>query len=486
MSKVGSNVVSLVVSKLVAGVLVLAGYAAIFRYLAPFKAGQFQFALSYVTLFSVAVDFGIQQLVIKRVSENKSEAKKYLGNFFAVEFLLALLIYALLLGIVFVRHVDPIVFETIAVIGLGMFINALTIPHTAIISAYEDMHLLAVVNFFDTLINVSVMALTILLHKGIVFLAIVQALMGVMHWLVYSRIIHRYVPEPQLFKYLRGLDFTLVRQMFLAALPFGMLVGFSIVYNKIDVIILSALRGYAETGLYTAAYKLFDFLTFFPAVVSSSLYPFFSAQMAAGNIALVKDTLQKYTKYMIGLAVPVAFGGAVLAQKLIVLIGGRQFLPGYAALEILVFGTAALFIYSGANSLMISQFTKYAVMVTFANIFINSIGNLLLIPHFGFRAAAAMTVVSELTQASFYFYFVRKRLGGFALWGNFVKPVICAALMALAIYPLRGGSLLITLPLGVLVYAGAILVSGYIKFSDFAAIKTMLLRRGAGGAAQDA
>src|SRR6266481_2744700 len=410
--KVARNVTSLIVSRLVAGALVLVGYAAIFRYLGVFRTGEYQFALAYVTLFAVAVDFGIEQLVIKKVSENKEDAEKYLGNFFATEFILALVVYAAILLVAHFNHYDPLVQKTIAIIGLGTFINALTIPHTAIISAFEDMHILATVNFFDSVINVSVMFAVILLHQSIAFLAIVQELFGIMHLLVYSRIIKRYVPHAHLFKYLEKLDFKLIYNMLYAALPFGSLVGFSILYNKIDVIILSHIRGYAEAGLYTVAYKFFDFMAFFPAVVSSSLYPFFSSQMKLGNIELIKSTLEKYTKYMILLALPVAFGGAVLAPNINLLMAGfnRQFYPGFMALHFLVFGTATLFIYSGVNSLMISQLTKYAVYVTFANIFINSIGNLLLIPHFGFRAAASMTFISELTQATFYFYMVNKKI----------------------------------------------------------------------------
>ena len=469
--KVARNVFSLTISRLIAGALVAVGYAAIFRYLGQFHNGEFQFALSYVMLFSVVVDFGIQQLVIKKVSENKAEAKRYLGNFFAVEFFLALFIYILLLAIIFLTNHDATVQRAVLVIGFGMFLNALTIPHTAIISAFEDMHTLAVVNFFDTIINVGIMALTIFLKRGIVFLGVVQAVMGIMHLLIYSRIIRKYVAEPQLFKFLRGLDFDLVKAMFRAALPFGMLVGFSIIYNKIDVIILSALRGYAETGLYTVAYKFFDFMTFFPAVISSSLYPYFSAQMSARNLEGVKLTLEKYTKYVTGLAIPVAFGGAVLAPKLMVLIGGQSFYSGYPALQFLVFGTAILFIYSGVNSLMISQLTRNAVVITFANIFINSIGNLLLIPHFGFKAAAAMTLVSELTQAVFYFYFVRRKIVSFKFLGNFVKPLISAGIMALLIYPIRNHSLLITIPVGAAIYIVCIFGSGFIKFNELGSIK---------------
>lgn len=476
MSKVGKNVFSLVFSKLLASVIVFVGYALLFRYFGTTKTGQYQFVLSYVTLFSIVVDFGISQLVIKKVSENTEEAKKYLGNFFAVEIILALVIYIVLGLIPVLRGYEPIVRYAILVTGFGMFLNALSIPYAAIISAYQDMHKIAVVNFFDSVINVALMLLVITLHRSIVFLCMVQMFMGIMHLVVYYFLIKKYVPRAAMLSYIPKLDFGLIKYMIITALPFGMLVSFSVVYNKIDVLILTKLTDYAQTGLYTAAYKFFDVLAFLPAVVSSSLYPFFSAEMARGNVSGVKDALAKYTRYMIGLAVPIAFGGAVLAPKLILAVGGQQFYPGFTAIQILVFASATLFIYSAANSLMINQFTKLAVYVTFANIFINSIGNFILIPHFGFRAAATMTLVSELTQAIFYFYFVRSRVGSFPFWKGFAKPIVCAAIMAIVLYPLRFHSLLITLPLGIVVYTVLIFATKFISAKDLKLIKSIISR----------
>lgn len=476
--KVARNVSTLVISKLVAGVLVLIGYASIFRYLGTFHTGEYQFALAYVLLFGVVVDFGIQQLVIKKVSENKELAEQYLGNFFAVEFVLALFVYGLLMAIAVYNHYDPVVLKLIAMIGFGMFLNALSDPHTSIISAFEDMHLLALMNFFDSIINVCVMFAMIVFHQPVLFMGLVQILMGLAHMIVYNIVIRRYVSHINLFKYLRALDIRLMGNMLYSALPFGVLVGFSIVYNKIDVIILSHIRGYSETGIYTAAYKFFDFMSFFPAVVSSSLYPFFSSQMKQGNVSAVRDVLEKYTKFMIILAAPVAAGALVLAPKIMVLLAGQQFFAGYAALQLLVFGTAFLFIYSGVNSMIISQLTRYAVWITFANIFINAIGNLLLIPHFGFKAAALMTAVSEFVQLCCYFYFVNKKVVKFVFVRNFFVPAICAALMGLGIYQIRGMSLLVTIPAGAIVYGLLMLATGFVKKQDLASFKNILLRRG--------
>ncbi|MDB4940081.1 MAG: hypothetical protein JWO40_506 [Candidatus Doudnabacteria bacterium] len=476
MSKVSRNIFTLIGSRVLAAILVFIGYASLFRYLGTYISGQHQFVLSFVMLFSVVVDFGIQQLVIKKVSEDNSLAKKYLGNFFAVEFVLALMLWAIMIAIAFSVGYEPGVRNAIILAGFGMFLNAITIPHTSILSAHQDMEVIAGVNFLDSAVNVGVMFAAILTHHYVVFLVLVQVFNGLIHILIYNRLIKKYVPKPELLSHLRNLDLDLVKKMFVAALPFGALVGFSIIYNKIDIIIIREMRGYAETGLYAAAYKFVDFLAFLPAVVSSALYPYYSSEIKAGNLEAVKNSLQNYTRLMLAVAVPISVGGFILAKKLIVVVGGVQFVNGYVALQILVFASGILFTYAAVNSLMVNQLTRLAVKITFVNIFINIIGNLIFVPIFGFKAAAAMTVVSELTQASFYFYFVQTRITKFNIFRYMLQPLVAAAIMSAVLWPLKERNLFMTLPLGIITYAVAILAVGFFKKSDLLAIKRLARR----------
>jgi O-antigen/teichoic acid export membrane protein len=472
-SKVSRNITTLVGSRVVAAILVFIGYASLFRYLGTYVSGQHQFVLSFVMLFSVVVDLGIQQLVIKKVSEDNSLAKKYLGNFFAVEFVLALLLWGIMIAIAFAAGYEPGVRNAIILCGFGMFLNALSTPHTAIISAHQDMHKIAAVNFLDSVVNVSVMFAAIITGHHVVFLCMVMAINGILHALIYNRLIKKYVPEPQLFQHLKNLDFELVKKMVITALPFGALIGFSIIYNRIDVILIRELRGYTETGLYAAAYKFVDFLAFIPAVVASSLYPFYSAELKAGNKEGVKNAVQNYTRLMLALAIPIAVGGMILAEKLIVVVGGEQFIEGAGALRILVFASGILFAYSAVNSLMVNQLTRLAVKVTFANIFINIIGNLILIPILGFKAAAIITVVSELAQAICYFYFVRTRITTFHFFRFLPQPLIAAGVMGLVIWQIKDMTLAITIPVAMIVYATSIVALGFFKKNDLVALKRL-------------
>jgi peptidoglycan biosynthesis protein MviN/MurJ (putative lipid II flippase) len=93
-----------------------------------------------------------------------------------------------------------------------------------------------------------------------------------------------------------------------------------------------------------------------------------------------------------------------------------------------------------ANSLVVSQLTKWAVIVTGVNVVINIAGNVLLVPRYGIQAAAVMTVVSEALQGIFYFYFIWKNITHFAVVRQFLKPVIAAVAMGVVLWCIRDWS----------------------------------------------
>jgi O-antigen/teichoic acid export membrane protein len=251
-------------------------------------------------------------------------------------------------------------------------------------------------------------------------------------------------------------------------------VGFSAIYNRIDVIIITKLLGYEQTGLYTAAYKFLDILNFFPASVSHVLFPVLAGFMAKNLLTDVKLTLEKYLRLMLAAALPVAVGGMVLSKALIVFIAGSKFASSASVLAILIWAAAILFVYIPVNSLIISQLTKKAALVTGANVLVNIVGNILLIPIYGIKAAAVMTVISEAVQGIFYFYFVRKNITDFEFFKNVWQPAIAAAVMGVALYFIRDRNLVITLVSGGIIYCLMLFLVGFIKKSDIEFAKSML------------
>ncbi len=475
-SQITKNIFWLSASRVAALVLLFFAYTQLFRYLGPFASGQYQFILSYVLLFSTVVDFGIQQFITKKISEHPERTQEYFHNFFSFEIVVAGILYAALIAIALLRHYDTAVFYGVGLAGLGMAANALTYPYLAVMAANQDLRKVAWINFINSLVNVGVIFSAILFHKSIVFLASVQLIFGVIDLVLYRFFVKKHLPDPRILKGLRLLDFHLILDILKQGWPFALLVGFSAIYNRIDVVIITYLKGYQQTGFYTAAYKVYDLLGFFPSVVSYTLFPFFAGLMSKKAIEEVRHNLEKYVRLMIAGALPMAVGGMILSGKLIALVAGPEYAPAAPVLAILIWAPAILFVYIPVNSLVISQLTTRAVMITGANVAINIAGNLLLIPHFGIKAAAIMTVASESLQGIFYFFFVRKNITHFSFAASVLKPLLAAAAMGAALWPMRGMSLAVTLPAGAAVYAAVLVLTGFVNKEEVKLARSLFVK----------
>lgn len=442
MKQVSNNILWLSISRAAGLVLLFFAYTQLFSYLGPYKTGQYQFVLSLVTIFGVIIDLGISQYVTKKIAEDTAQAAKYFYNFLTAEIVLASCVYGLMVAFVYVRGYDADVRHATMVAGLGVLLYGLTVPFLTVLSGFQSMRRVALNNFVVSLVNVLVILSAVYFKYSIVYLSINQGLASLCSLLLYYGHVRAYIPNLRLRETFWHFDFVLLKKILKAAAPFAILVSFSTIYNRIDVVLVTKFLGYAETGLYTTAYKVVDLTNFFPAVVSHSLYPALAALMAKQALGDVRVTIEKYMRLMIAVALPLGVGGSLLSRQLILVLtsGDARFLPSAPVLAILVWAIVILFIYVTANSLVVSQLTKWAVVITGVNVVINIVGNVLLVPHYGIQAAAWMTVVSEALQGTFYFYFIWKNITHFAIIRQFVKPVLAALVMGIVLWFLRDWS----------------------------------------------
>lgn len=480
MSLIFKNIFWLTGSRAVALALLFLAYAQLFRYLGPFGSGQYQFVLNYVMIFSIMVDFGVFQFITKKMSEEQENIKTYFRNFLFFEVFASLVLFVLLVGIAYLKDFDSVVFKAVFITGLGMVANALCYPFLAVMTAKQDLKKVAIINFLNSLVNITIIFLAIYLKKYIIFLASIQLIFGILDLLLYKFFVRKHITPSLIIHHQvegRGaghFDFSIIKNILKSAWPFALLVGFSAIYNRVDVIIITKLLGYVQTGLYTSAYKFFDLLNFFPASVSHVLFPAFTALMAKNLIFDVKITLEKYLRLMIAVALPMAIGGAILSKKLILLVAGSEFTDASNILAILIWAIAILFIYIPINALVISQLTKKAMVITGVNVLVNIIGNIILIPIYGIKAPAIMTVVSEGIQGIFYFYFVRKNITKFAFTSILWKPLIASLVMGWAVWQVREMNLVIPLILGLAVYILVLILVGFIKKQDLSFVKNLI------------
>jgi O-antigen/teichoic acid export membrane protein len=239
-------------------------------------------------------------------------------------------------------------------------------------------------------------------------------------------------------------------------LPICLIMGFasmmSLIYDQIDTVMLRYMRSEKEVGLYVASYSMMTIAMSFAVILGQVFFPLLSETSGRDH-----ESEQRYLGWLgqasIGLALPIATGGFILAGPLTHFVLGAQYAGTATLFRWLMLTVVAgpMATYFGAQLIPIAREKKYLVAVA-AGAVANVILNLFLVPRYGAIAAAFTTAISQAIVAFMNYYFVRD-LPRPSLLGALGLSVAASGVMATGL--LFVGSV-VTLHVVLLVVVGAL------------------------------
>ncbi len=193
-----------------------------------------------------------------------------------------------------------------------------------------------------------------------------------------------------------GLDKNIWRKFFRSSWPLGLVAILGAVFMNIDSVIMGYWGQIAEVGWYNAARRIIGFITIPGTLIMMSFGPVMSKFFTES-----REKLQRvwnfYTESTIILAIPIVFGGLILAPKIIDFIYDQNFSLSIFVFQILIFATGINFLYNPyLVMLFISDQQKKYLWINLTAAIINIILNLILIPRYSLYGAAIATVITYL------------------------------------------------------------------------------------------
>lgn len=185
-----------------------------------------------------------------------------------------------------------------------------------------------------------------------------------------------------------------INKLFAESWPVGLALILNIIYFRIDVFILSNFRSAADVGVYGLAYQFFEASLAVPIFFANALYPSL-IKVYREEAASFKSQITHWLKILIGVSTLLTLALFIVAA-FIPLVYSGQFQGSTQALRILAagvpffFATALLW-----HVLIILGKQKILIYVYLAGAIFNLLANLILIPIYGYLAAAVVTVASE-------------------------------------------------------------------------------------------
>lgn len=200
-----------------------------------------------------------------------------------------------------------------------------------------------------------------------------------------------------------------------------------ILHNKIDVLLLNFLMGAMLVGVYSASYRVMEYLLYVPSIVSTALLPVFSAH-SKGIAGSAKLILRIESIFMLVAIILLL----TLNERVFHTLygGGFRANTGY---WILFYGVFS-FIFTSIYGQVLYSSGGYRPFLKIGGISlaVNLVLNLLLIRRFGADGCAIATAASFMASALAHTYYVRKILPDEPLyrtffWGNLWFAVVITA-----------------------------------------------------------
>lgn len=399
-------------------VLMLGVTVLLARYMGPHEYGIYASALAALTLVGALASLGLPNLIVREVAafqlhEQWGQMRGLLSR--SLQFGLFVCV---VLGVALYVEQDRlaangeysqtllwITFALLPLTLLGAMRNStLRGLHHVVLGLLPEWLIVPVI-FIAIVIVMHVLAPTMLSPPVVMSLRLAAVAVGfivgvVALWHRLPRQLFRVAPAYHTATWLR------------AALPMLWVGAMSIITTQTDVLMLAAVKGPSDAGIYQVAARGAELVAFISSISAIALQPTISRLYANGELARLKYIAGYAARIMVAAALAVAACYFILGGTLLRFVFGPAFQAAAQALNVLSAGWVIVAAMGPARDtlLMSGGERQSAIAISLAAI-LNVFLNLLLIPRFGITGAALATAVSLIVCHVGYTLFVRRRLG---------------------------------------------------------------------------
>lgn len=436
-------------------------------YLGVGSFGVYTFATYFTAMFGLLFDLGLVQIITRDIAANRTRTHEYVLNALLLKGVLFIGTTIVVASAAMLSRFDNLTNWAIAFSIIITGINSSTLVFTGTFQAHRKMRLVSIITIAtDFSTSVAVIALLILgygLFGLLAGSAIACMLIFVISFLVYRHTYGAMRSKPKW-----GLWGYLLNEGYPTAL--GAL-GF-VLYMYLTSTLLKYLKGDEAVGYYNAAFKIITILTVVPMSFVQVLYPFF-AELYNKQREKLGAVLDISVRYMLIISIPMALGTILVAEKLILVLFTRAFLPAVLPLQVLIVSS----MFSYPHYVLYTFFPainhqRFTMLVTIPIAISVGILNYFLIPRYGIIVPSLSLVFAEVIMFIAACLFAHRLGMGLNLFRMFWKPLIACVPMVIVLYLLSPFSVFLQIAGAIVTYAAA-----FYLFKGFLIEDKILLER---------
>jgi O-antigen/teichoic acid export membrane protein len=419
------------------------------RVLSQYAFGGYTLIQALLMFGGLVVNFGIELVVVRTVSRDRFQARRVFGAAIVVMLMLALPAWGGIVALACLLRYPAEIQQLAMLAGVALPAMAVSQACVAILKALQRMEIFAVVSGSLSLITALLGIVALLNGLGLNTLVWLLVIKAIVDGAILLYVIHRkFVPLVLIW------DVALLRLLLRQAAPIALLMMYSILLRRVDILLLGRLQTLNDVAVYGAVVRLSALLALVSASFVDALFPMLSSRWGDSRDAS-RRLYEKSLSFFSVLGFPIAFGTTILAVPILHLLFGETYVAGAVALALL--GWAYLFSVIGGpvGSLLIIAADRLGRLILLAGLVVvlDVSLNLLLIPRFSYVGAATVTLLCSMANFGLRVYLIRDYFAyPIRLDRAVVRPALAALVMSgfLLLFPRM--HLLLSVPVGVLIY----------------------------------
>jgi O-antigen/teichoic acid export membrane protein len=309
------------------GLNVLAGIL-VARLLGKEGFGEVGIIQSSVLMFQVFATFGITVTCAKHVAEFKNTAPQRAGKIIGFSLIFSI-ITGILVALVFVA-ISPVLaskalarpelLSALRVSALMLVFGAWIGFQNGVLTGLEAFKTLAITNAISGICS------SVLIVFGAYLGGVMGAISGMAAGMLFQCALNSYVIKRCLAKYEITIVFEGMRDHFQLVWNFSLpsmlagLIHWCAIWLG-NVVLVNRPNGYAEMGVYNAAYQWFSALLFLPAILTNVILPMLSKEKGSADLVTVKETFYLGLKSSFAILIPSAVFLSIFSPKIMALYG---------------------------------------------------------------------------------------------------------------------------------------------------------------------
>ncbi len=360
------------------------------RYLTVDEFGIYSFVNSFIVLFSPIMDMGMTPIITREVSKDKKNGAVLIGNATLLRcFLFILYFFTVFVFSFFIKDKQKQFFVII------LSLSYIFYPLGSIFSVfYSELKPWLVSLFLTTkkFLFLILIAIAIFINFGLSGVFISNIISENLAVFIFFWIALKFI------KPVYKIDISKVSFIIKQSFPLFIIITLSIIYTKIDTIMLAFLCSNIEVGIYNGALQFYNFLFFIPGILTSFFLPLFSEYYGSNRLQELLDSVKYAFKVFTLISIFVAIMGFLLSKPVIIFLFSNKYTPSIEIFKILCLGIPFAFTNTLIGVILTSLNEQRSLLLpSLVSYLVNISLNIILIPSFRTDGAAYATVFTQFS-----------------------------------------------------------------------------------------